>query len=265
MQRLHGGLSNTNYLVDADGDQYVVRIGCENWKLLGIDREREEAAEQRAVMADISPEVVAFLHPEGHSVTRFLADAHAVPIDRFTADEMIPRLCSVLKHVHALEPIEGTFDPFADIQRWNELLKERGTPEPARLDSLLRTVEATRSARRPMTESDMVLCHNDPYHLNFLDDDDGRLWLIDWEYAGMGDRMYDLAGIGSVLDDEGRELLLESYFGTVEPWVRSDLEAFIDVYVCWNVVWCLIQIEDSTITHDYLELAEQFLDRLSPR
>jgi thiamine kinase-like enzyme len=110
----------------------------------------------------------------------------------------------------------------------------------------------------------MVLCHNDPYHLNFLDDG-ARLWLIDWEYAGMGDRMYDLAGVGSVLDDADRDLLLEAYFGELEPSKRVELDTYIEVYVCWNTVWCLVQIEDSTIEHDYFELAEQILDRLSPR
>jgi thiamine kinase-like enzyme len=261
---LHGGLSNTNYLVDADGTEYVVRIGCENWNLLGIDRRREEAAERRAVAADISPEVVALFQPEGYSVTRFLQDAHALPMERFTSVEMIPRLVGVLKDVHALDPIDGTFDPFDDIQRWVDLLDTRGTPRPARLGPLLERVKATERERGPLTNTHLVLCHNDPYHLNFLDDG-ARLWLIDWEYAGMGDRMYDLAGVGSVLDDTGRQLLLASYFGTVEPWMRGDLDALIDVYVCWNVLWCLIQIEDSTIAHDYLELAEQILDRLSPR
>jgi len=159
--------------------------------------------------------------------------------------------------------VDGVFNPFADIDRWVELLRDRDVPSPTRLGGLLERVNATQRARTPMAESDMVLCHNDPYHLNFLDD--GRLWLIDWEYAGMGDRMYDLAGIGSVLDGDGRELLLASYFSTVEPQMRGDLEALIEVYVCWNVVWCLIQIEGSTIAHDYLELAEQILDRLSPR
>jgi thiamine kinase-like enzyme len=261
---LHGGLSNANYLVEADGDSYVVRIGCENWDLLGISRLREESAERTAVAAGISPELVAFFQPEGYSVTRFLKDAHAVPIERFTSRDMIPQICRVLHDVHALDPIDGVFDPFGDIERWAALLDSRDTPWPARLRPLLERVRETGRLRTPPDKADLVLCHNDPYHLNFLDDG-SRLWLIDWEYAGMGDRMYDLAGVGSVLDGAGRDLVLENYFGTVDPAVRRDLDAMIDVFVCWNTVWCLIQIEDSTIAHDYFELAEQILDRLSPR
>ena len=258
---LHGGLSNTNYLVDADGDKYVVRIACENWRLLGIDRLREESAERQAVAAGISPELVAVFQPDGYSVTRFLRDAHAVPADRFASPEMIPRLSSVLRNVHALEPIEGIFDPFAEIARMADVLDAHGTPQPARLGPLIERVTAMGRRLGAIDDADLVLCHNDPYHLNFLDDG-ARLWLIDWEYAGMGNRMYDLAGVGSVLDGEGRDLLLESYFGSVEPSMRTELDTYIEVYVCWNVVWCLIQIEDSAIDYDYMALAEKILDRL---
>ncbi len=261
---LQGGLSNASYLVDTDGARYVVRIGCDNASLLGIDRTREEAAFRLADAAGISPRLVAFFHPEGHSVSRFLDNAQTPSVERFTSPDMIPRLSGVLRDVHALDPIDGVFDPFADIERWVTLLDARETPQPARLGQLLERVRGTSRHRAPAAEADLVLCHNDPYHLNFLDDGT-RLWLIDWEYSGMGDRMYDLAGVGSVLDNTGRDLLLESYFGAVELSVRRDLDAMIEVYVCWNAAWCLIQIEDSTIDYDYFDLAEQILDRLSPR
>ena len=72
---LPGGLSNTNYLVDADGEMFVVRHGCDNAESLGIDRRREEAAARLAHDAGFAPEVVVFLQPEGHAVIRYLPDA----------------------------------------------------------------------------------------------------------------------------------------------------------------------------------------------
>ena len=46
---LPGGLSNTNYLLDAGEERFVARHGCENAEMLGIDRRREEAAARLAL------------------------------------------------------------------------------------------------------------------------------------------------------------------------------------------------------------------------
>lgn len=214
---LPGGLSNTSYLVDADGAQFVVRIVGQNGPVLVSDRAREEAT--------------------------------------------VPRLAARLREVHALPPIEGEFDPYGDIRRWLDLLDARGMPRPSRLAPLLARVGETERQRISVRASRRVLCHNDPYHLNFLDD--GSLWLIDWEYAGMGDPMYDLASIGYTLDREGRDLLLESYFGSLETHAQRELDALIDVVLCWKVVWSLIQSNGGVDGFDYPGLAEELLDSAS--
>lgn len=217
---------------------------------------------RRAVEADISPELVVFVQPEGHIVTRYLADAHPLTTAEFGSSEMIPRLAHRLKLVHELEPIEGAFDPYTNIWQWLAILDARGTAWPSRLAPLLARVGTIEVERMPMSRGDRVLCHNDPYHLNFLND--GALWLIDWEYAGMGDLMYDLASIGYVLDAGGRDLLLESYFGSVDEQRHHDLDSLICVVLCWNVCWSLVQMQGGVSGFDYLAYAEQLLDRVSP-
>ena len=255
---LPGGLSNTNYVVDADGEKFVVRHGCDNAESLGIDREREEAAARLAHDAGFAPEIVVFTQPEGHAVIRFLGDAYPPTIEQFTSPDMIGRVASRMRDVHDLSPIEGVFDPFAVIARWREVLTDRETRLPVRLPALLDLVEFARAQRPSLAVEDLVLCHNDPYHLNFLDD--GNLWLIDWEYAGMGDPMYDLAGIGLNLDAEGRDLLLDSYFGAVTPELRRGLDLLIPVFLCWNTMWCLIQVDEGVADFDYFAMAEEYLD-----
>jgi thiamine kinase-like enzyme len=177
--------------------------------------------------------------------------------------EMLHRIAVVLRDVHRLGPVHRRFDPYADIRRWMDLTEARGSTLPVRLGRLLDLVGETERERSPLPETEMVLCHNDPYHLNFLDD--GALWLIDWEYAGMGDAMYDLAGIGYRLDDDGRDHLLTSYFGSVDSGSREHLEALIPVYICWNVVWSLVESDIGVAGFDYFDLAEDFLDWLPYR
>ncbi|MEA3501358.1 MAG: choline/ethanolamine kinase family protein [Actinomycetota bacterium] len=258
MTHLVGGLSNRNYLVGGDGVQFVIRVAGENGPLLGVDRVREKDVISIVEAAGITPRVAAFVLPDGHAATRFVAEAHALSIDEFTSPTMVPRLAAKLRDVHGLGHVEGIFDPYADITRWMNLLASKSTPLPSRLEPLLDLVAPSIAIRPRPPEHEMVLCHNDPYHLNFLDN--GSLWLIDWEYAGMNDPMYDLAGIGYTLDDQGRDLLLEAYFGSVEPETRRDLEALIPVYLCWNVVWSLVQIDGGVQGFDYFSYSEKLLD-----
>ena len=173
---------------------------------------------------------------------------------------MVRRVASRLRDVHALPPIDGRFDPFATIRRWSEVLDRRTSSQPGRLAELLDLVAHAERVRPPLSASDLVLCHNDPYYLNFLDD--GALWLIDWEYAGMGDPMYDLAGIGHTLDPRGREVLLEAYYGAATPELQRSLDTLIPVVVCWNVMWSLIQMEGGVPGFDYLQMANDYLDTI---
>lgn len=257
---LLGGLTNMSYLVVANGAKFAVRVSGVSGEALGIDRTSEAEALHRAEAAGIGPEVVAFLLPEGHLITRYLADARTLTLEQFTTPEMIPRVAARLRDIHALDPIARNFDPYADIRRWLEITEGQRASRPAQLGPLLEKVTEIERLRAPLPEKAKVFCHNDPYFLNFLDD--GSLWVLDWEYAGMGDPMYDLAGVGNVLNDAGRDLLLESYFGEDGIRLRRDLEDLIAVYVCWNIAWTLVQIDVSVIRFDYVNFLEELLARL---
>jgi thiamine kinase-like enzyme len=255
---LPGGLSNSSYRVVADDLECVVRITGKNGETLGIDRNREAAALKRAEGAGIAPEVFAFFLPEGHSVTRFVANGRALTQSEFESIEMIPRLARRLQDIHGLDPVEGTFDACDDIRRWMRIADDRGGRRPNRLDALLERVYEINDALAVERTVDPVLCHNDPYFRNFLDDE--SLWVIDWEFAGMGDPLYDLAAVAYSFDSDRRDLLVRSYYGHLDPVVRRQLDDLIVVYLCWCTVWSVLQIDDSVIDCDFTQLAESYLD-----
>lgn len=256
VDRLPGGLTNTNYVVHADGVGYVVRISSDDFQLLGIDRVREAEVMAIASAAGIAPEVVAFILPEGHAVTRFLGNARPLSTPEFREAATIQRVARRLRDIHSLSPVSFTFDPYSDIERWLDLMEANHAARPARLGALLTQVERTQHIRSGAFEP--VLCHNDPYHLNFLDD--GELWVIDWEYAGMGDPLYDLAGVAYTLDADSRDLLVASYLRSGDPPLRRDLDRVVGVYLCWNIVWSLIQSTRSAADFDYVGFAEGLFD-----
>ena len=262
LEELPGGLSNTNFLVTADGEQYVLRISGRTSGDLGIDRARETAVLEVVTAAGIAPEVESFFMPEGHSVTHFLSRARPLTEAQFRSHDMIPRVAARLREIHSLDAVDGAFDPYDDIRRWLAIVDERGIAIPTRLPDLLERVADTERDRRDTEPATAVLCHNDPYYRNFLDGE--RLWVIDWEYAGMGDPLYDLAGVGYTLDSAGRDLLLSSYFGPTGTDRRNRLEQLIPVALCWNVAWTLLQIGASSIDFDFATFAEELLD-LAPR
>jgi thiamine kinase len=88
-------------------------------------------------------------------------------------------------------------------------------------------------ARLERTEACQTLCHDDLHHLNVLDDG-GRLTLIDWEYGGLGDPIFDLASFVSYheLDAGTRARLWQAYAGPADPKRFADALWTFD-YVQW--------------------------------
>ena len=261
-QPLSDGLTNDSHLVTVDGSRFVVRLAGGDTHVLGIDRAREAAAVHNASAAGICPETVAFLLPEGHSVTRFVEGAEPVDLDEARSSEYLGRIARRLRQIHDLPAIDGGFDPYADIERWLDLSAGRGVARSRRLDAVLRRVERVRLERMLALDA-AVLCHNDSYYLNVLDDGD-TLWIIDWEYAGMGDPMYDLAANAFELTAEGKDALLSAYFGDSTDELRATLDDMITVFLAWNVAWSMVQDHESEADHDYLAYAEQLLNLVPP-
>ncbi len=109
-----------------------------------------------------------------------------------------------------------------------------------------------------------VLCHNDLLAANFLDDGQD-LWLVDWEYAGMGHPMFDLANLatnGGFSEDEEADLL-RYYQGedSVSPRDLMELRILRRISLLREVLWALIQTVASDIEFDYQDYADRHLNQ----
>src|SRR5690348_520790 len=126
---LEGGITNRNFLVEADGDRYVLRLAGKDTHLLGIDRAVERAANEQAAALGIAPEVHAFLEPEGYLVTRF-APGEPVPLTRMRDRDLLAKVAAVLRAFHGSPAIPGVFDCFRVPEAYARTAGERGVRIP---------------------------------------------------------------------------------------------------------------------------------------
>jgi thiamine kinase-like enzyme len=216
---LGGGITNHNLKVEVDGERFVLRVAGKDTNLLGIDRSVELAATEAAAALGIGPDVVEFVEPEGWLVTRFV-DGEIPAMERMREPAMLERVAGALRAFHDGPRIPGTFDSFRVVELYRQTALDRGGRVPDAFDrahEIAGRIEPRRAADAP------VPCHNDLLNANFLDDGE-RLCIVDWEYAGMGDRFFDLANfsINHELDEAQSRTLLEAYFGAVR---EADVEA----------------------------------------
>lgn len=253
-----GGLTNENYLLTVDGERFVLRISGGNVAHLGIQRQNERDALMRASQAGIAPEMILFTLPEGHLVTRFI-EGHEWTMEEFRAPDVTRRVADVLKRVHTLPPIAGTFSPYRDIEQRLAVARTRDVALPERLDALLGKLRAIEEERAALATP--CLCHNDPFNNNFIASN-GHVYLIDWEFAGMGDPFFDLASAGYFYQAEHKEYLLACYFGEVTAKARHALEQLDYVVAFWNAAWALLQIGHPHADFDYAGMAKNVFARL---
>jgi thiamine kinase-like enzyme len=258
---LDGGITNRNVLVEVDGARFVLRLAGKDTGLLDIDRGVERIANERAAALGFAPEVVAFVEPEGYLVTRYVVG------DPISAAEMsdpatLTSVAAILCTFHASGPLPKDFDAFRIPERHRMAAESRGVVIPdvyETADTVVREIEAS-FARAP---DPPCPCHNDLLAANFLRSTE-RLWLLDWEYAGMNDRFFDLGNlaVNNDLSPGAEEALVEAYFGAVTLRRIARLRLMRIVSDAREAMWAVVQQGISTIDFDYVTYARDHFERL---
>ena len=209
IEPLHGGLSNESYTVACGGEKYVVRFGTD-YPFHHVVREREVMTARAAHAAGFAPEVV---HAEpGIMVSRFIEGQTYDGEDVRRNREEIARL---MRRFHSGLPahVSGAgfiFWVFHVIRDYAHTLKRGKSRFESELPRYLDLVEKLETVQAPLP---ICFGHHDLLPANFIHDGT-RLWLIDFEYAGFGTAMFDLAGITSNAGFSEAEAgeLLAAYF-----------------------------------------------------
>ena len=258
---LEGGITNLNYRVDTGGKSYHLRISGENTEMLGIDRENEYKAHRVAGELGIAPEVVYFIEPEGYIVSRFIDGQH-IPIEEFRKPENLLKVAEILHGIHALPTIPGSFSAFQVVRDYTEIARGCGVEFPKNFDWLISQMNAAEAALGKQHFFQKP-CHNDLLNGNFLLLD--RIYVLDWEYAGMGDIFFDLANFSNnhELSDADNRILLNCYFSQVTLQDLAHLNIMKIMSDFREAMWGQVQIGISKLDFDFRAYADKHFDRLS--
>ena len=259
---LGGGITNRNFKINVGGESFVLRIAGANTELLGIDRDTEFAANSVAGDLDIAPEVVYFIQPEGYLITRFVEGSPLSP-QEVKQPENLKVIVEMLEKFHATSPIPGTFWVPQIVEDYSKIAKSHNIRFPDNFDWLLDCLHEAVVAfqKDPLPHCP---CHNDLLNENFLSDNN-QIYILDWEYAGMGDRYFDLANLSVNHDfnDDQDRLLLGFYFGEVskKSWAHLKVMRIISDYR--ESMWGLVQMGISELDFDFRGYADKHFARLT--
>ena len=262
VEPLDGGITNRNYRVTLGDESFVVRAPGENTDLLGIDRGHEEEAARQAAALGVAPEVVAFVEPEGSLVTRFITGT-ALGAEALRGPPLLLEVAALLNVVHAGPAIAATFDWQLVPRVYAATARRLGVVVPPAYERAQAVADRISAAFATSTEP-ACPCHNDLLAANFLRSADG-LQLVDWEYAGMNDRYFDLGNfaVNNGLDDEGDVALVEAYFGAVTARHLARLRLMRSISDVREAMWGVVQAGASSLDFDFLGYASEHFDRFA--
>ena len=204
-----GGLTNQSYRLRADGRDLVLR-----WPGPAASRYVDRRAEliniRKLAALDLAPVPLAADANAGWYITRFETGAHALAASDFSDPEVFREVIALLTRLHRSNirfPLQqGLFSAiglYIGLAPTERMLDLRRRLEPVET--------ALQRHRMPL-----VPCHIDPSPANFLRRSDGKLLLIDWEFAAMEEPLWDLAAVAleSKLEERTLHALVEPIIGS---------------------------------------------------
>jgi thiamine kinase-like enzyme len=260
---LEGGITNRNYRVKLGDGDYVVRVPGKDTSLLGIDREAERAANELAAELDIAPRVAAFLVDPPCIVTEFVTGS-AMDERALRSEGPLEVVAAMLRRLHESgRELPSRFDSFAVVDAYARTATGRGAQLPDAFASA-RERAAGLQAALDGPEHDPVPCHNDLLAANFIRTDEGIV-IVDWEYAGMGDRYFDLANfaINNGLGEGDQARLLDAYWGDPPEEALVDLRRMMVMSDFREAMWGVVQSTVSDLDFDFDAYATKHFERMA--
>jgi thiamine kinase-like enzyme len=258
---LSGGLTNTNFKVHYQGQNYVVRIG-EDIPEHGVMRFNEMNASVAAFKTGISPEIIHSI--PGALVMRFI-EGKTLASEDINQDKTLERILPILKKCHYDVPKHLnagalSFWVFQVNRNYAGTLKSTSSNYRRQLNELMAINDKLEQA---VGRVNMAFCHNDMLAANFIETDE-KLWLIDWDYAGFNSPLFDLSNLATNnnLTHTQERWLLDNYF---ECDLCDKLWHSYSAMKCASLLresmWSMVSEQYSKLDFDYQQYTQEYMTR----
>ena len=257
-----GGLTNRNYKIESPLGSFVLRLAGEGTDAY-IDRAVESHNARAAARAGVNAEVMFFDAADGAMLCRYVEGSVTLDEAGFKDLGAVARAGVAFRRLHdCSQPFDSRFDLFDKIDDYIALLAGLGAALPDGYDAVRKAADAVRAALGAH-ELPSAPCHCDPLAENFLDTGE-RIFIIDYEYAGANDPMWDLGDLSveAGFDERQESALLAAYFGGDAP--AFDVGRMVMYKAMCDLLWTLwgvIQYANGNPAEDFWAYATGRLER----
>lgn len=208
-----GGMTNKNYKVMIDDQNYVLRVpGNGTEKMISRVDEIKNAAFAHEIGVDA--DLIYFNEQTGIKISKFIEDAQTLSPEGAKKPYVMKKICQLLNQLHQCgREMENEFNVYEKIESYEQLLNELKGEYYEDYQLVKQQVLQLKELMDDL-EIKLVPCHNDTLAENFIKDKHDQYYLIDWEYAGMNDPMWDVAAhcLENGFNSDEEELFLKTYF-----------------------------------------------------
>lgn len=252
-----GGMTNHSYQITRfDGEEYLVRLPGDGTEEM-INRLDERKSTELACRLGIDSPLLYF-GDDGRKVMRFIRNPQPMNEDVMKKPENLKQAAEIFYRLHHCGEDTGVrFEVFEMAALYEKIINDGGVAFYDDYNEVKQTVMDIKAEVDRNGEAPRVPCHNDSLLGNWVLDENGKLYLIDWEYSGMNEAMWDLSclSIESSFTPENDEDLLNYYYGRTPSVEEKKRFVAAKLYVdyLWTL-WGLTRVPfDGKFMQDYAD------------
>ena len=217
--RLMGGMSNYTYLIAIDEKKYTFRLPGKGAEYF-TNRKKEIEMMKQIEPYDFLPTPIINDEKTGYKVAPYI---EGEPLDEIDS-KPLQLVVALLKKLHNLPKFNCDYDPVKRLERYEKLTSGLDPVYEALKDKWLEIYD------KILADIELVPCHGDSQASNFVAGKE-RLYLVDWEFSGNNDPIYDIACFGNDSFEEALQLIEEYY----DPAGQKEYQRLY----AWRMFQCL--------------------------